>query len=751
MGVSLGVDVSKLDLCFGGFSPTVMGDGIATSERVEQSERRLAARREALERAAAIEAARASEVCDWCDEAGNRWEYVVLDGAEVRIEGCEAAGARLDVPMAVAGLPVVALAADACAFLPLVEEATCPDTVLSIGFCAFRGNKALRRVRLPRNLATFDSGWFRNCPRLESLVLPGAWDTLDASIFDVPALKRLLVGPGTAEVAPGAFGKSCLESIEVDEGNPYLATDGRALYSKEGSALVALAVPGPAYRVREGCRILAKKALSTFEDLVEVELPDSVEVVGEYAFSRTGVATFTAPMALEAVLERAFFDCAHLTQATLGDKLRYVGDHAFTGTAVEELRLPATVEGIGHPLADGTGLTYAGPDATFSIAAGSERLLLDEHGGLYREQEDGHHLVRMMDPRATAYEVAPGTIAIDDGAFFRHPAIAEVALPASLRRIGAAAFRDCRSLARADFPEGLESIGDEAFLDTVLERASIPAGLMRIGERALVTHGAHHGKVPPTLRDMEVAPGNGRFRMESGLLLERLDDGRTRVVHFTDAVERVAIPPEVTVVAPYAFNGARNLRELALSDRITEVGIRGLAIDCLLDRIHVDLVEPVGGHDSLDVRFPATDRGTQQMKLAFSVPDRVSVRTLLEHYDNAILNGSSFDVETEQGLDLYEQVTRIIARLLDPVCMLEVNRSMAERFLASNIEPACVAIARHDDRRSIDALLDLGFLNEGNLYAVIEKVGAVQDAAMTGYLLEAKRQRFGGGGLDFDL
>ena len=54
-------------------------------------------------------------------------------------------------------------------------------------------------------------------------------------------------------------------------------------------------------------------------------------------------------------------------------------------------------------------------------------------------------------------------------------------------------------------------------------------------------------------------------------------------------------------------------------------------------------------------------------------------------------------------------------------------------------------------RRSIDALLDLGFLNEGNLYAVIEKVGAVQDAAMTGYLLEAKRQRFGGGGLDFDL
>ena len=139
------------------------------------------------------------------------------------------------------------------------------------------------------------------------------------------------------------------------------------------------------------------------------------------------------------------------------------------------------------------------------------------------------------------------------------------------------------------------------------------------------------------------------------------------------------------------------------------------------------------------------------MKLAFSVPDRVSVRTLLEHYDNAILNGSSFDAETEQGLDLYEQVTRIIARLLDPVCMLEVNRSMAERFLASNIEPACVAIARHDDRRSIDALLDLGFLNEGNLYAVIEKVGAGQDAAMTGYLLEAKRQRFGGGGLDFDL
>ena len=62
----------------------------------------------------------------------------------------------------------------------------------------------------------------------------------------------------------------------------------------------------------------------------------------------------------------------------------------------------------------------------------------------------------------------------------------------------------------------------------------------------------------------------------------------------------------------------------------------------------------------------------------------------------------------------------------------------------------CVAAARHDDRESVDALVELGYLNREKLLPVIDAVGALRDAAMTGYLLELQRA-LAGRGLDFEL
>ena len=51
MGVSLGIDMSRLDVCFGGFTPTVMGDMTATWDVAVEAEQRLAARKDAAIRA----------------------------------------------------------------------------------------------------------------------------------------------------------------------------------------------------------------------------------------------------------------------------------------------------------------------------------------------------------------------------------------------------------------------------------------------------------------------------------------------------------------------------------------------------------------------------------------------------------------------------------------------------------------------------------------------------------------------------
>ena len=101
--------------------------------------------------------------------------------------------------------------------------------------------------------------------------------------------------------------------------------------------------------------------------------------------------------------------------------------------------------------------------------------------------------------------------------------------------------------------------------------------------------------------------------------------------------------------------------------------------------------------------------------------------------------------------DQYRQALSIIARLKDPVLMSDLSKSLFDKALAKNIETICLVLARYDDRRAIDDLVELGYLNADNLLGVIDRVGALKDAAMTGYLLELKRTRFGGPAIDFDL
>ena len=743
LGVGLDLDLSKLDVCFGGFTPMALSDSNASREQVQAAEERARARRESLERAARLDASRESDLRSFDDGRGSTWAYVVLDDSEVRIVGCDTRCEFLHIPSEIEGLPVAALAADSCAHLNTVTEIECPDTVVSIGLCAFRFDGNLKRVVLPRRLATYDSGWFRGCSKLEELVLPGELERLDASLFDAESLRVVRIGAAASELAPGMFGKSRLERIEVDPENPFLASDGLAVYDKGKAALLALAVPCERYEVASTCVGVAKKAFCGFSGLKDVTLPAGIEVIGPFAFAHTGLVFFRAPRSLAHIGERAFFDAKSLREVDLGDGLKTVACHAFTSTALRELEMPASIEDLGNPVADRCGLVYSGADATFRIAEGSRALRLDEQGALYRVCDDGLHLVRMLDPEARSLVVDPEATVIDARALFKHGKLEAVELPEGLLRIEDEAFSGCGGLSHVGVPESLVHIGSEAFYETAIEEFRIPRWLTEIGPRALVTCGSRHADAASTLRHVEVDPDNVRFRREPGIVLERTGEGRDRVVLCTDDVDEVRVPETVTEIAPYAFNGVRNVKRLYLSEAVRNVGIRGLAVGCRLELIHIDLEDSVCGETAVDVRFPDTDRSRQQMMLALGVPDFVNVEAIMGHYDAAVVNANSFDAESSRGMELYEQAARILARLKKPVYLSDVNRSMCDQVLERGIGPICVEAARHDDRGMIDDLVDAGYLNAGNIVAIIERVGSVQDASITGYLLEVQRERFG--------
>ena len=211
------------------------------------------------------------------------------------------------------------------------------------------------------------------------------------------------------------------------------------------------------------------------------------------------------------------------------------------------------------------------------------------------------------------------------------------------------------------------------------------------------------------------------------------------------------IPSDVTGIEEYAFGGARNLRELYLSDRIRFIGMRGLSLDCFLEYLHIDLIDSLEGRESFDFYFPDTPRSKHEIQLAFNLSNSVDLARIFKHYDSAIVNMHDFDKKADDDFDVYGQAKLAIDRLVDPVLMSSTNKIMLTQTITKNLEDVCEAIARHDDRTAIDALLDLEILTKDNLLGIIDHVSKLQDAAMTGYLLEIKRRLFQRSALDFDL
>lgn len=688
--------------------------------------------------------------------AGRSWEagdgtvfrYAVVDDEYIRIDKVSGSSKRVSFPASLDGLPVLALGPEVLAEDDAVEVIECSPELREIGSCAFRLCPNLRSVALPQSMEAYSASWLQHCDRLEELVLPGGLKRLTRAVFDHPNLKRLALGPALEEVEPGACEKSTLERIELDAGNPFLESDGTALYRKADGCLLALARPVERYEVRSGCFAIGRKAAKGQKSLKAVVLPASLETIGGYAFAHSGLESVELPPSLRNLEERCFFHCEDLACARLNEGLESIGDAAFAESGLESLRIPATTDAIGSSIFENSRVRPSGPRSTFEVDPDSPHFLTDGEGGLYRRGGDGLHFVQLVDPAARIYAVIEGTVAVDPYAFAFHGAIEEVSLPEGVASIGDSAFRICGRLGRVSLPDSLRSIGKEAFLDTVLESLELPAALEHIGADALVTAGAHHAAEPHTLGSLVVHPGNPRFYMESGILCQRGEFG-DRALMFDDATPDVVMPAAVESVASYAFNNARNIRSLVLGPRLKTIAACGFTAWSIIENLDITLAQPEEGRTHFTLRFPAIERTRHEIAISLGGSSWVNVPEIYFHYDNCI--GTGRDYGSGEGMAPHDQAVRIIERLQDPVFLTPVNRALLERVLRLHFPEICRDIARCDDRAAFSDLADLGFLDAQNIEEAILAVQPLQDAAMTGFLLEMKRVRFARDAFDFDL
>lgn len=752
MAVGDGVSaLASLAVTFGGFSPTAMDGVDATREQIDKIQALHAQKKEAARRQRELELARTSRPREFVDGNGDAWVYVVVDDSVVRIVGGQAKSARVFVPESIEGKPVYAIGSDACSYNDDVVEITCPDTVEYIASCAFRFCKNLKAVRFPEKVSEFSGSWISNCDSVEEVVLPGMLEKITSAVLASGTLKKLHVGKHVRMIEPGALQKTQLELFDLDEGNAYFACDGDAVYTKDGTCLVAVVRPVASYETHALCTRVAKKAAFGLASLTHVKLNEGCAELAEFAFSNSGLEGFEAPSTLKVIGEKAFFYCESLASVKLNEGLKVIGPSAFRQTALAEIDIPGSIESIGASITQGSRVVHSGDDCSFRIAETSRDLFVDGKGGLYRHGEDGVHLIQLIDREMETYEVMEGCRVIDPYAFSYQEKIREVVVPEGVTSVGDSAFRICTRLESVRLPESLERIGDEAFLDTSLKEVRIPAAVAHLGRNAFVTYGAHHGDKRPSLSRIEVGEGNSLLYVVNGMLMRRLTSGSS-VVLFSSSEPCVVLPPETVSIEDYAFNNARGIDYLELNPRLNSIGTSGLTTWCWIRHIHITLKEPLEGRTEFDFFFPDAPKSVHGICVGIGGASWVNVAGLMAQYDMCIAGAHDYNVKRKvDDVSAYEQVKLILGRLKDPVLLTPVNRDIYNRLIRNYLLEMCMDIARHDDREAMNDLADMGYLNEENLESVIERVGRLQDAAMTGYLLEMKRMRFNRSIIDFDL
>ena len=367
--------------------------------------------------------------------------------------------------------------------------------VRKIGRQAFAGHPEIKHLVISEGTEIVNDDAFAYCLNLESISLPATLEIL----------------------APASFrGCSAVESISIAEGNG-------------------------TYDSREGCNAIIETDKGTLVlGCKATRIPGGVTAIGECAFiGQQCIGGMAIPEGVKMLGCRAFADCTGLRHISLPQSLQSIGEGAFEGCAsLEEMAIPEGVREIGNSMVAG--------------CARLGRLTVSLKNKWYDSRQDCNAIISTQEDCLVAgcgNSVIPeGVRSIGEKAF-SSSAICSIRIPASVTQIVRTAFLHCRlcssievapgnpvydsrggcnaiietatatlikGCGRTVMPADVGTIGDMAFCGaTMPDNLVIPEGVRSIGDNAFSDCGILTLRLPSSLQRLgnSAFSGCGRLRV----------------------------------------------------------------------------------------------------------------------------------------------------------------------------------------------------------------------------------------------
>ena len=469
-----------------------------------------------------------------------------------------------------------------------VVKVTIPDTVVYVGGEAFKGCTKLATVELSNNLQTLGYNAFKDTviwTQADNMVYVDGW-LVDSKVKDAAEY----------EIADGTVG---------------IGVQAMA-YCKTVSSII----------IPNSVKLINDAAFAVMENLASVVIGEGVEELSSQAFTYCGKLTNvilggydfgTQKMtgsSLKKIGQRAFYGCTLLASIEIPETVENIGSYAFRKTAIFD--------------AANTGVVYAGNWAVdwnqnTIILQGGNIAIKDGTVGIaeyaffqcmFVSELTVPETVKYIN-RAAFYQMVyalkvqlPSTLTrIEEYTFYQCQQLMDVNLPETLEYIGPAAFAKCMMLGCAVditgttivdreytlvIPDAVKTIGNYAFYESGIvdtnpetgittlygvDKVVLGAGLEEIGINAF-------GKFA-TLKEVET--GNGLKvvgekafykcpnleKVTFGSSIEKVD---TRAFYGCTNLQEIILPDSVRELAAYAFYKCENVKTVKLNEGLQAIG-----------------------------------------------------------------------------------------------------------------------------------------------------------------------------------
>ena len=262
-----------------------------------------------------------------------------------------------------------------------------PNSVTSIGGCAFSGCSSLTSITIPNSVTSIGGGAFSDCSSLTSITIPNSVTSIGNTAF---------------------YGCSSLTSITIP--NSVTSIGSRAF--SDCSSLTSITIPNSVTSIGES-------AFSGCSSLTSITIPNSVTDIGQFALRGcSSLTSITIPNSVTSIGKYAFSDCSSLTSITIPNSVTSIGEYAFDGCS--------SLTSIAIEIAD-----WGNPNHVATSSALNGKTLYYLYDGKKLEGE---------------IEIPSSVTQIGDNALYNCEDVTSLVIPISVTSIGDGAFKGCSSL-----------------------------------------------------------------------------------------------------------------------------------------------------------------------------------------------------------------------------------------------------------------------------------------------------------------